>query len=247
MGQVVLITSGKGGAGKTTFTANIGAALTRREKSVLLIDANFGLRNLDIVLGVADRVVFDIYDVASGGCGIDDAIIDHPRCENLYMIASTQDIGGRRVEKSRFAQVVSQVRGRFDFIVIDGAAGIGESFASACGDVDSAIIITTPNPCSIRDSEQVALKLEQLGIERIKMVINRVSHRTMKEAGSMNIDEIIDAVRIGILGIVPEDMRLCRDMDTGVLPFEDFYVKANTAFFNISRRMCGETVPVMKI
>lgn len=247
MGEAILVTSGKGGVGKTTFTSNIGAALAKRGKKVLLVDANFGLRNLDIALGMAQNVIYDLYDVTEGKCEEQKAIIPHFHYPNLYLIGAPQDVVKRRVDPAKLKDFIAKEKDKYDYLFLDCAAGIGEAFTTAAGACDSAIIVTIPNLYSMRDGERVSLCLEDNGLYDFKMVINRVNTKLMKKKGILNIDDMIDGVRARLLGIVPEDSRLEEDMILGKMPFLDRYVKANKAFANIARRICKETVPIMKL
>lgn len=247
MAEAILITSGKGGVGKTTFTSNIGPALVRRGKKVLMIDANFGLRNLDIALGLAQHVIYDLYDVIEGQCVREKAIIPHFHYPNLCLIGAPQDNVTRPIDPEKLKVFVEKEKDRFDYIFLDCAAGVGEAFRVAAAACDSAIIITVPTAFSMRDGERVSLCLEDNGIFDFKMVINRVNIKQMKKKGALNIDDMIDGVRCELLGIIPEDPRLEQDMALGKMPFLDYYVKANTAFSNIARRILKEKVPLMKI
>lgn len=246
-GEVLLITSGKGGVGKTTFASNIGPALARRGRRVLLIDANFGLRNLDIALNLAPRVIYDLYDVTEGKCGEEKALVPHARYPGLCLVGAPQDAARRRIDPGRLKVFVTRMKERFDHIFIDCAAGVGEAFCTAAAASDKAVIITVPTLLSMRDAEKVSLCLEDGGITEFKLVVNRVDPKRMKKKGAVNIDDMIDGVRCGLLGIIPEDKRLERDMAMGKEPFLDYYVKANTAFSNIARRILKEEVPLMKI
>ena len=246
MGEAFLITSGKGGVGKTTFAAHIGAALVRRGKKVLLIDANFGLRNLDIALGLSSEIVYDIYDVTQGLCTVQQAIVAHAQYAQLHMIAAPQGVQ-KKVNAEKLKQFVQMIKEEYDFVFLDGAAGVGSAFCAGAMACDKAIIVTTATLYSLRDGEQASIGLEHCGVKDFCMVVNRVDPKLMKKKGAINVDDLIDGVRVRLLGIVLEDKQLSRDMALEKPAFLDYYVKANTCFYNIAARLLGETVPIMRL
>lgn len=245
MGQIVLVASGKGGTGKTTTAANIGAALAERGKLVVLVDMDMGLRNLDIVLGLESSIVYDISDVIEGTCTLDEALIKDARYENLYFIPSPQTRGEITLKDEDVQRVWEQLKSRFDYCIADAAAGVSGSFTYASMCADSAIIVTMPELTAVRDADRVITVLEDIGINDIKVVINRVRADMINKGIMMNMDDCVDMLQIPVLGIVPDDEELILAALSGTLAVSADNSRAGIAFKNIAARLLGETVPVM--
>lgn len=245
MGQIVLIASGKGGTGKTTTAANIGAALAERGKLVALVDMDMGLRNLDIVLGLESEIVYDISDVCECTCTLDEALIKDRRYENLYFIPSPQTRGEIALNTDSMRRVWEQLKSRFDYCIIDAAAGVTGSFTYAAMCADRAVIVTMPELTAVRDADRAVTVLEDMGTEDIKVIINRVRADMIDKGIMMNVDDCVDMLQIPVLGIVPDDEELIKAALGGTLAVSAENSAAGVAFRNIAARLLGETVPVM--
>ena len=175
MGEAIVVTSGKGGAGKTTLSANLGCALALAGYSVLMTDTDIGLRNLDILLGLEDRIVYDIVDVCQGVCDIDKAILKDKRCENLYFIPASQAKDKKAINPLQMKSLVTKAKEKYDYIIIDSPAGLEVGFENAVAGTDSAIVVALPEMASVRDADRIIGLLEKKGIEKVGLVINRVN------------------------------------------------------------------------
>lgn len=245
MGQIVLVASGKGGTGKTTTTANIGAALAERGKLVALVDMDMGLRNLDIVLGLESSIVYDISDVIEGACTLDEALIKDTRYENLYFVPSPQTRGEITLKDEDVKRVWEQLKSRFDYCIADAAAGVSGSFTYAAMGADSAVIVTMPELTAVRDADRVVTVLEDMGVDDIRVVINRVRADMIDKGIMMNMDDCVDMLQVPVLGIVPDDEELILAALGGTLAVSAENSRAGLAFKNIAARLLGEVVPVM--
>lgn len=245
MGQIILIASGKGGTGKTTAAANIGAALAERGKLVVLADMDMGLRNLDIVLGLESSIVYDISDVTEGICTLDEALIKDAKYENLYFVPAPQTRGETQLEDEAVRRIWEQLKARFDYCIIDAAAGVTGSFKYASMCADSAVIVTMPELTAVRDADRAVTVLEDMGIEDIKVVINRVRADMIHKGIMMNMDDCVDMLQVPVLGIVPDDEELIANALSGTLAVSVESSKAGIAFRNIALRLLGESIPVM--
>lgn len=249
MGKIIIVASGKGGTGKTTTAANIGAALAMRGKAsgrlVALVDMDMGLRNLDIALGLESSIVYDISDVIDDACTLDEAIIKDTHYENLYFIPAPQTRGSASFDDENVKKVWEQISGRFDYCIADAPAGVDGGFLYAAMCADSAVIVTVPELTAIRDADRAITVLEDMGIEDIKVVINRVRADMINRGIMMNMDDCVDMLQVGVLGIVPEDERLIADALGGKLAVSDENSAAGRAFCNIAARLDGEDIPIM--
>ncbi|OQB16040.1 MAG: Septum site-determining protein MinD [Firmicutes bacterium ADurb.Bin193] len=245
MAEVIVTVSGKGGVGKTTATANIGMALASMGLKILLIDGDVGLRNLDISLGIQDRIVYHFNDVINGMCSADSAIVKDEKYIGLCYLAAPQNITGAEVNKEGFKEMVDKLRPRFDYIIIDCAAGIDDSFSMCAGAADKALIITTPELISIRDADRVAERLESMGITTVYLIINRINIDMIKKGDMIDIDTIIGTVAVPLIGAVPEDVGIIISNNKGRPLVLRPRTRAGTAFLNIAKRLTGEKVPIM--
>ncbi|MCI8520452.1 MAG: septum site-determining protein MinD [Clostridia bacterium] len=245
MGQIILVASGKGGTGKTTTTANIGAALAERGKLVALVDMDMGLRNLDIVLGLESSIVYDISDVIEGACTLDEALIKDTRYENLYFIPSPQTRGEIALNDEDVKKIWEQLKSRFDYCIVDSAAGVTGGFKYAAMCADTALIVTMPELTAVRDADRAVTVLEDMGIEDIRLIINRVRADMIDKGIMMNMDDCVDMLQIPVAGIVPDDEALVIGALSGKLAVSEENSRAGIAFGNISSRILGENVPIM--
>lgn len=244
MGSVIVITSGKGGTGKTSLTAGLGAALAGLGQRVLCLDADVGLRNLDIALGMADTALMDFSDVMAGRCGLDRAAAPHPGLEGLYLLTAPMTLPADFAGEDGFRALLDEARQRYDWVLIDSPAGVGDAFRLAVSGADRAVVVATGDPASLRDAQRVVAELDSLS--PVQLVVNRVKVRLLRKMG-VNIDDAMDAAGLPLLGLVPEDVRVMLAAGSGRPVCQVTEKGAAKAFENIARRITGETVPLMWI
>ena len=205
LGTAIVITSGKGGVGKTTTSANLGTGLALLGNSVVVVDADIGLRNLDVVMGLENRIVYDIVDVVEKNCRLKQALIRDKRFEKLYLLPAAQTKDKTAVSPEQMLELVNDLKKEFDYIIIDSPAGIEQGFQNSIAGADLAVIVTTPEISAVRDADRVIGILESKGLYNPKLIINRIRQEMVKRGDMMNIDDIIDILAIELLGIVPDD------------------------------------------
>lgn len=236
MSKSIVITSGKGGVGKSTTAAAIGCGLAGAGYKTVILDMDIGLRSLDMLLGIESSLIYDIIDVIEGVVSIDDALYRVDRRENLFLLAASQTTDSSAVSPYDVAAVISSLKDRFDYILIDCPAGIGRGFRNATGAVDSAIVVLTPDPVSLRGAERVKHLLSLDGIADISIIINRIA----KEKG-VSTDECVHRLACPVLGFVPEDARVSHCAAKGISVLES-ETDSGDAYERIIRRILGETV-----
>src|SRR5215470_1222490 len=243
--RVITITSGKGGVGKTTTTANLSAALAMLGKRVCAIDADIGLRNLDLVLGVENRIVYDIVDVVEGRCKPRQALIRHKFLPELYLIPAAQTRDKTAVSPSQMVQIVKDLTGDFDFIIIDSPAGIERGFRNAVAPASEVLIVTNPEVSAVRDADRI-IGLIEADSRRVPMrlVINRVKPDMVRRGDMLSPDDVIDILAIRLIGVVPDDET---DLIASNKGAPDPNSRAGQAFRNIARRLMGEEVPFFEL
>jgi len=248
LSRAICVASGKGGTGKTSVASGIACCLAALGKRVVVLDADVGLRNMDIVLGVSELSLFDFSDVLSGVTSLSSALLAHPLVENLRLLsAPLGEDAGRDVSPEALAELVEEIKRDCDFCIIDCPAGLDFGFRLAAEAADAAIIVTTPDTVSLRDAQLCRASLRARGISDIRLVVNRVRPSLIRRLGSLNIDEAIDRTSTQLLGIVPEDKSVIEAANRGELLFKNLRSGAARAFLNIAKRICGESVPLMKI
>ncbi|MFZ5898391.1 MAG: septum site-determining protein MinD [Bacillota bacterium] len=247
MSEVIVVTSGKGGVGKTTATANIGAGLAMFGHKVVLVDADTGLRNLDVVLGLENRIVYDLTDVISGNCRLRQAIIKDKRFEGLHLLPTAQTKDKSAVTPEDMKELTKELREGFDYVLIDCPAGIEQGFRSAIAGADRAIVVTTPEVAAVRDADRVIGLLEAAEIREPKLIINRLRPRMVERGDMMTIDDMIDILAIDLLGVIPDDEQIVVSTNRGDVVVADENCLAGRAFKNIVRRILGEPVPLMNL
>ena len=247
MGEVIVVTSGKGGVGKTTTTANIGTALALYGRKVLLVDTDIGLRNLDVVLGLENRIVYDIVDVIEGFCRLRQAVIKDKRFENLFLLPAAQTRDKTAVSPSQMITLCDEMKKDFDYVIIDCPAGIEQGFKNAIAGAQKAIVVTTPEVSAVRDADRIIGLLEANEIRDPGLLINRVKPDMIKRGDMMNIDDIIDILAISLVGIVPDDDKILVSTNKGEPAVTDKRSIAGRAYNNIARRLMGEEVTVLDI
>lgn len=244
MGKLVIVASGKGGTGKTTFTSQVGTLLSTLGYMTVLIDADAGFRNLDIALGLESNVVYDYSDFISGNADIDEILIKSPGYENLYFIAAPQRAATTDFAPEMTEKLWDTLKSRFDYVIADAPAGMGDGFRFASDYADEAVIVSLAESSSLRDADRVIEVLEDTGIQTIRLVLNRIRPELIENKVLMNIDDCIDVLSIPILGIVPDDAAVTECVASGkAIPLS--VGGAAQAFFNIARRITGEDIPMM--
>ncbi|MEW9675895.1 septum site-determining protein MinD [Lentibacillus sp. L22] len=247
MGEAIVITSGKGGVGKTTSTANIGTALALMDKKVCLIDTDIGLRNLDVVMGLENRIIFDIVDVIEGRCKLRQALIKDKRFDYLTLLPASQTSDKAVGTTENMKEIIAELKQEYDYILIDCPAGIEQGFQNAVAGADKAIVVTTPEKASVRDADRIIGLLEKEDIESPKLVINRIRNHMMKNGDMLDVDEIIQILSIDLIGIVVDDDAVIKASHTGEPVAFHPGSKPSISYRNIARRILGETVPLQSL
>lgn len=242
--RVLVITSGKGGVGKTTTVANLGTALAMMDKKVVLIDTDLGLRNLDVVMGLENRIVFDIVDVINGNCKLRQALIKDKRFEGLYLLPAAQTKDKNAITPHQMKNLTSELRNDFDFVLVDCPAGIEQGFKNAIAGADDAIVVATPEVSSVRDADRIIGLLEAAGLKHSKLIINRLRSKMVKRGDMMDIDDINDILSISLLGVVPEDECIVVSTNRGEPAVLENTSRAGEAYRRIARRLAGENIPI---
>lgn len=247
MGEVIVITSGKGGVGKTTTTANLGTGFALMGKKVVLVDADIGLRNLDVVMGLENRIVYDLVDVTEGNCRLKQALIRDKRYETLYLLPAAQTRDKTAVSPDQMQKLCKDLAQEFDYVLIDCPAGIEQGFKNAIAGADRAVIVTTPEVSAVRDADRIIGLLEAEGKSNPKLIVNRIRPKMVKRGDMMDIDDIIEILAVDLLGIIPEDEYIVISTNRGEPAVVNPASAASMAYKNIVRRMMGENVPLMSL
>jgi septum site-determining protein MinD len=246
-GKVVTITSGKGGVGKTTATANIGVALARQGKRVVTIDADIGLRNLDVVMGLENRIVYDLVDVVEGRCRLRQALIRDKRLDTLYLLPSAQTRDKSAVNPSDMVHVCNQLRPHFDYMLVDSPAGIEQGYRNAVAPADSVLIITNPEVSAVRDADRVIGLVEAEGKGSPQLVINRLNAEMVRRGDMLETADVVEILAIELIGVVPEDSAILVSTNRGQPIALDGSSPAAQAFHNIAQRLMGQDVPFIAL
>ena len=244
MGEVIVITSGKGGVGKTTTTANVGAALALRGKKVVLVDTDFGLRNLDVVMGLEYRIVYDIVDVVEGKCKLRQALIKDKRFTDLFLLPAAQTRDKSAVNEEQMRELTIRLREEFDYILIDCPAGIEQGFKNAIAGADRAIVVTNAEISSIRDADRIIGLLEASEIKNPELIINRLRPEMVRKGEMMDVEDILDLLSIDLIGVVPEDEYIITQTNKGEPAVSNKKAPSGRAYIEIARRILGENVEV---
>ncbi|HHU79011.1 MAG TPA: septum site-determining protein MinD [Clostridiales bacterium] len=245
MGEVVVITSGKGGVGKTTTTANIGTALALEEKKVVLLDADIGLRNLDVVMGLENRIVYDLVDVVEGTCRLKQALIRDKRFKGLFLLPAAQTRDKNAVTPAQMQKLCEDLREQFDFILIDSPAGIEQGFKNAIAGADRAVVVTAPEVSAVRDADRIIGLLASNELLNPQLIVNRLRMDMVKRGDMMNIEDTIDILGIDLLGVVPDDEKIIVSSNRGEPVVMESSSLAGQAYRNIAKRLMGEEVPLI--
>lgn len=246
MGEIIVVTSGKGGVGKTTSTANIGVGLAKSGKKVVVIDTDLGLRNLDVVMGLENRIVYNLVDVIEGNCRLKQALIKDKRYEELYLLPSAQTKDKTAISPEQMKKLTAELKEDFDFVLLDCPAGIEQGFQNAIAGADRAIVVTTPEVSAIRDADRIIGLLEQNQIKKIELVINRIRIDMVKRGDMMSIDDVTEILAIHLLGAIPDDENIVISTNQGevVVGCENL---SGRAYENICRRILGEDIPLLDL
>lgn len=247
MGEAIVITSGKGGVGKTTTTANLGTALALMDKKVCLIDTDIGLRNLDVVMGLENRIVYDIVDVIQGRCKLKQALIKDKRFDYLSLLPAAQTSDKSAVTPEGMREIITELKTEYDYIIIDCPAGIEQGYQNAVAGADRAIVVTTPEKSSVRDADRIIGLLEKEEMAPPSLIINRIRKHMMKNGDMLDIDEIVQVLSIDLIGIVLDDDEVIKASNHGEPVAFQPNTKASIAYRNIARRILGESVPLQSL
>ncbi len=247
MGEVIVITSGKGGVGKTTTTANIGTALSLKGKKVVLIDTDIGLRNLDVVMGLENRIVYDIVDVVEGYCRLKQALIKDKRFDGLYLLPAAQTRDKNSIKPNQMQELCNELKEEYDFVIIDCPAGIEQGFKNAIAGAEKAIVVTTPEVSAVRDADRIIGLLEANELRNPSIIVNMVRPDMVRHGDMMSIEDIIDILAIDLLGVVPDDEKIVVSTNRGEPAVTDPKSLAGKAYINIASRILGENVPIMNL
>lgn len=245
MGKIIAVVSGKGGTGKTSFTANTGLALAALGYRVLCLDCDFPLRNLDLALGLSDCALMDFSDVAEGRSSLDEAVVPHRKYPSLHLLSAPASTDWHVVEATQMASLYRQIRSSYDYCLVDSPAGLGPGFHLAADYADSAVVVTTTDQTALRDAQRTVMELERFPAGHIYLVVGRVKPRMLRSLHT-TIDDAIDSAGLPLLGVIPEDGDMPYALNRGV-PLREINSYAARAYENIARRIAGRKVPLMKL
>lgn len=245
-GQCIAVVSGKGGTGKTSFTAGVGSALAQSGRRVLCVDCDVALRNLDLALGLTDRAIMDFTDVAQGRCPLETAAVEHPDIPHLFLLTAPTRSRGRPVTEEEMTALLDQVRQRFDYCFLDAPAGLGGGFRLAVCGADRAVVVATADASSLRDAQHTVMELHRFPTGRLHLTVNRV-RRKMLRSMHATIDDAIDRAGLPLIGVIPEDDALPLSLNKGVPLLLSSSQGAAAAYRNIAKRLQGQKVPLLRI
>lgn len=247
MGEAIVVTSGKGGVGKTTTTANVGTALAAIGKSVVVVDGDTGLRNLDVLMGLENRIVFTLLDVVENKCRLKQALIKDKRFPNLYLLPTAQTRDKDDISTDQMLNLINELKKEFDYVIIDCPAGIEQGFENAVIGADRALIVVNPEVTSVRDSDRVIGKLDAKGLENHQLIVNRINYQMTKNGDMLDVNDILDSLAIKLIGVVPDDRSITVSTNKGEPIVLDNKAIAGQAFRNIAKRITGENVPFVEL
>lgn len=244
MGEVIVITSGKGGVGKTTTTANLGSSLAEAGKKVVLVDTDIGLRNLDVVMGLENRIVYDIVDVVEEKCKLRQALIKDKRFEELFLLPAAQTRDKTAINEEQMKELTKKLKEDFDYILIDCPAGIEQGFKNAIAGADRAIVVTTAEISAIRDADRIIGLLESSEIRNPELIVNRLRPNMVKKGEMMEVDDIVDLLSVDLIGVVPDDEYIITQTNKGEPVIKNKKAPSGKAYIEIARRILGENIEV---
>lgn len=243
MSEVIVITSGKGGVGKTTTSANLGTGLAMLNKKVVLIDTDIGLRNLDVVMGLENRIVYNLVDVIEGSCRLSQALIKDKRYPSLQLLPSAQTRDKSSVSPEQMKKLIDSLKGDFDYILLDCPAGIEQGFRNAIAGADRALVVTTPEVSAIRDADRIIGLLEARDMGQVQLIVNRVRTDMVRRGDMMSVDDVMDILAIPLLGAIPDDESIVVSTNQGE-PLAGTDTPSGQAYLDICKRLLGEDIPV---
>lgn len=246
-GRVITITSGKGGVGKTTTTANLGTALALHGERVVCVDADIGLRNLDVVMGLENRIVYDLVDAVEGRCRLQQALIRDKRLSTLHLLPAAQTRDKTAVSPAEMAQLCNALRPSFDYILIDSPAGIEQGFRNALAGADHVVIVTTPEVSAVRDADRIIGLVEAAEKGPIHLIINRVRPNMVERGDMLDTDDVLEILAIDLIGVIPEDESIIISTNRGTPVALGDKSLAGRAFRNVASRLLGEDVPFLTL
>ena len=247
-GRVIVITSGKGGVGKTTTNANIGTALAKTGKKVVMIDTDLGLRNLDLLLGLENRIVYTIVDVVEERCKLKQALVKDKKNPNLCLLAAAQTRDKTAVTEEQLKDICEELKKDFDFILVDCPAGIEQGFQNAVAGASEAIVVTTPEMSAVRDADRIIGLLEaREEIKSYRLLLNRVRPNMIKSNDMMSVDDVVEILSAQLIGIIPEDTGIITSTNKGEPIVNDEKSLAGQAYRNVAKRIIGEDVPFLNL
>ena len=244
MGEVIVITSGKGGVGKTTTTANLGASLAIAGKKVVLVDTDIGLRNLDVVMGLENRMVYDLVDVIEEKCKLRQALIKDKRFEELFLLPAAQTRDKTAINEEQMKELTEKLKEEFDYVLIDCPAGIEQGFKNAVAGADRAIVVTTAEISAIRDADRIIGLLESSEIKNPELIINRLRPNMVKKGEMMDVEDIVDLLSIDLIGVVPDDEYIITQTNKGEPVIKNKKAPSGKAYIETARRILGENIDV---
>ncbi len=242
--RIIVVTSGKGGVGKTTVTANLSFRLAMEGYSVVAIDADIGLRNLDVVMGLENRIVFNIVDVIEEACKLPQALVRDKRVENLHLLPAAQTRTKEAVTSDQMLKLCNSLRGKYDFVLIDSPAGIESGFRNAAAGADEALVVVTPDVSSVRDADRIIGILESNQKKSIDLVVNRVRSKMIRSGKMLGVSDVSDILAVNIIGIIPEDDNVVTSTNKGEPLTLGSTSAAARAFENVSGRILGREIPL---
>ena len=247
-GRVIVITSGKGGVGKTTTSANIGTALAKLGNKVVLLDTDIGLRNLDLLLGLENRIVYTIVDVVEERCKLKQALVRDKKNPNLSLLAAAQTRDKTSVSSEQLKEICDELKKTNDFILVDCQAGIEQGFQNAVAGATEAIVVTTPEMSAVRDADRIIGLLEaKEEIESYKLLLNRVRPQLIEQNDMMSVDDVVEILSCDLLGVIPEDTHIITSTNKGEPIVNDEEAIAGKAYRNVARRIMGEDIPLLDL
>jgi len=245
--ECIVITSGKGGVGKTTTSANIGIGLAMLGKKVILIDADIGLRNLDVVLGLENRIVYNLVDVVEGNCRLKQALIKDKKFPELFLLPAAQTRDKDSVTPEQMKELCENLKEDFDYVIIDCPAGIEQGFKNAIAGADRAIIVTTPEISAIRDADRIIGLLEANEMKDHRLIVNRLRTDMIKRGDMMSVEDVIDILAIDLIGAIPDDENIVISTNNGEPIVVNQDVLSGKAYLNICKRIMGEDIPYLDL
>ena len=245
-GQCIAVVAGKWGTGKTSLVSSVGAALALGGRRVLCLDCDVGLRNLDLALGLADQALMDFSDVAQQRCPLDSAVVEHPKLSGLFLLTAPVRSRGQPVTEQQMTRLLEEIRGRYDYCLLDAPAGLGSGFRLAASGAARGIDVTTADASPLRDAQHAVMELHRFPAGSLHLVVNRVRKKMLRQLHA-TIDDAIDRAGLPLIGVVPEDdaLPLCLNQGTPLLLSSS--QGAATAYRNIARRIQGEKIPLMRL